>query len=116
MNFKFKTPNFLHSTFDFGKSSSSVQPKPCSHPMKPSPLRRLLTQRKQAAPAAAATTPELQRAQALLAAVDAGGIPLYPAKVNQIARDLGLAVSREEPVEATIARIRQQLAALGPSA
>jgi len=77
-------------------------------PMKPSPLRRLLSQRAQTQ---APVAPELQRAQALIAAVDAGGIPLHPAKVNQIARDLGLAVSREEPVEATISRIRAWLAA-----
>jgi hypothetical protein len=83
--------------------------------MNPSPLRRLLAQRMQEASAPPAA-PELQRAQALLAAVDAGGIPLLPAKVNQIARDLGLAVSREDAVEATIARIRRQLAAPGPTA
>lgn len=73
--------------------------------MKPSPLRRLFAQSAQTQ-AQPPSSPELQRAQALLAAVDAGGIPLHPAKVNQIARELGLAVSREEPVEATIARIR----------
>jgi len=75
--------------------------------MKPSPLRRLLTQRAQTQTSA---SPDLQAAHALIAAVDAGGIPLHPAKVNQIARDLGLAVSREEPVEATIVRIRAWLA------
>ena len=77
--------------------------------MKPSDLRRLLTQRlrTQTLPEPQdRSSPELQRAQALIAAVDAGGIPLHPAKVNQIARELGLAVSREDPVEATIARIR----------
>ena len=79
--------------------------------MKPSDLRRLLTQRlrTQTLPQPqpqVRSSPELQRAQALIAAVDAGGIPLHPAKVNQIARALGLAVSREEPLEATIARIR----------
>lgn len=81
--------------------------------MKPSPLRRLLAERAQAlneqTQAQVSGSPERQRAEALIAAVDAGGIPLHPAKVNQIARDLGLAVSREEPVEATISRIRAQL-------
>ncbi|MEJ6007039.1 hypothetical protein WG899_15915 [Paucibacter sp. AS339] len=73
--------------------------------MKPSPLRRLLTQR-------AAANPEQAQARALIAAIDAGGIPLHPAKVNQIARALGLEVSREAPVEQTIARIRELLAQL----
>ncbi|MBY0236588.1 MAG: hypothetical protein K2W93_16530 [Burkholderiaceae bacterium] len=57
----------------------------------------------------AAMPPELAQARTLIAAIDAGGIPLHPAKVNQIARDLGLEVSREAPVEATIARIRELL-------
>ncbi|MCV2351729.1 hypothetical protein [Paucibacter sp. Y2R2-4] len=70
--------------------------------MKPSPLRRLLTQR-------ATAKPEQAQARALITAIDAGGIPLHPAKVNQIARALGLEVSREAPVEATIARIRELL-------
>jgi energy-converting hydrogenase Eha subunit F len=49
---------------------------------------------------------EHQRALDLLAAVDAGGVPLNPARVNQIARQLGLEVSTHAPVEHTIARIR----------
>ena len=81
--------------------------------MKPSPLRRLLTPRPPT-PTPTPASPALQRAQSLIAAVDAGGIPLHPGKVNQIAGDLGLAVSREEPVEATIARIRARLAAADP--
>ena len=87
--------------------------------MKPSPLRRLLAQRANsaaapgAAPAAPELPPELTQARALIAAIDAGGIPLYPGKVNQIARALGLEVSREAPVEATEARIRALLQAEG---
>lgn len=50
---------------------------------------------------------ELTRARTLLAAIDRGGIPLNPAKVNAIARDLGLEVSTRAPVEETIARIRR---------
>lgn len=50
------------------------------------------------------------RARQLIAAVDRGGIPLNPAKVNAIARDLGLDVPRQAPVEATIERIRSALA------
>jgi hypothetical protein len=55
-------------------------------------------------------TPEMARARALIAAVDAGGVPLNPAKVNHIGRALGLEVSSKAPVEETIERIRQALA------
>ncbi len=70
-------------------------------PIKLSPLRRLLAKRP--------VRPEHERAHALIASIDAGGIPLHPAKVNQIARELGLEVSRDAPVEATIARLRKLL-------
>ena len=50
-----------------------------------------------------------QRAQDLIAAVDAGGLPLNPARVNDIARQLGLEVSTRAPLEKTIARIRAAL-------
>ena len=69
-------------------------------------LRRLWSPR-------AAEPEELRRARALLAAIDRGGLPLNPAKVNAIARDLGLEVSRQAPVEATIERIRQALKRAG---
>lgn len=49
---------------------------------------------------------DIEQAQRLIAAIDRGGIPLNPAKVNAIARNLGLEVSRRAPVEHTIARIR----------
>ena len=51
-------------------------------------------------------SPELQRGRDLLQAVDAGGIPLNPAIVNRIARNLGLEVSASAAVEETISRIR----------
>ena len=50
-----------------------------------------------------------QQAQALIAAIDRGGIPLDPARVNAIARNLGLEVSPRAPVEQTIERIRAWL-------
>lgn len=50
-----------------------------------------------------------QRAMSLVKAVDAGGLPLNPARVNDIARGLGLEVSRTASVEDTIARIRKAL-------
>lgn len=53
-----------------------------------------------------ARSPDHQHALDLLAAVDAGGLPLNPARVNHIARQLGLEVSSHAPVEQTIARIR----------
>ena len=53
--------------------------------------------------------PERQRALDLIAAIDAGGIPLNPARVNDIARKLGLEVATTAPMEVTIARIRNAL-------
>ena len=69
-----------------------------------------LPQPAQAAPSPPqpAATPE-QRAKDLIAAIDAGGLPLNPARVNDIARQLGLEVSSSAPMEHTIGRIRQLL-------
>ncbi len=53
---------------------------------------------------------ERQQAEALIAAIDRGGLPLNPARVNQIARNLGLEVSAHAPMTATVERIRQALA------
>ena len=53
---------------------------------------------------------EITQAKQLIIAIDRGGVPLNPAKVNQIARNLGLEVSRKAPVEETIERIRKALA------
>jgi len=50
--------------------------------------------------------PEMQRAKEVIAAIDKGGVPLNPARINDIARNLGLEVSRKAPVEETIQRIR----------
>lgn len=69
-------------------------------------LRRLFGQ-----PAKAPT--EIQRARQLITAIDAGGIPLNPAIVSQIARNLGLEVSPKAPVEQTIERIRRALERAG---
>lgn len=55
-------------------------------------------------------TPELQQAIDLIAAIDAGGIPLYPGRVNKIARSLGLEVALTAPIEETIERIRAAVA------
>lgn len=65
-------------------------------------LARLLPSRRQA-------LTDIERARAVVAAVDAGGMPLNPAVINDIARGLGLEVSRKAPVEATIERIRAAL-------
>ena len=53
---------------------------------------------------------ERQQALDLIAAIDRGGLPLNPARVNQIARNLGLDVSSRAPMQDTVARIRQALA------
>jgi hypothetical protein len=55
-----------------------------------------------------APTPE-QRAIQLIAAIDAGGLPLNAAVVNDIARKLGLEVSTRARMEDTIHRIRMAL-------
>jgi hypothetical protein len=52
---------------------------------------------------------EIRIARELIAAIDAGGIPLNPQRVNVVARGLGLEVSRRAPVEETIRRIRAAL-------
>lgn len=53
---------------------------------------------------------ELQAGREVLAAIDAGGLPLNPARINRIARDLGLEVSRTAAVEETVERIRAAVA------
>ncbi len=53
------------------------------------------------------------RARQLIAAIDRGGLPLNAARVNAIARDLGLEVSRKAPVEQTVQRIREALTRIG---
>jgi hypothetical protein len=72
------------------------------------PMTRLLVRLRLRPP----PSTEQQQAQALVDAVDAGGLPLNPARVNQIARQLGLEVSTRAPVEQTIERIRAALARL----
>ena len=57
-----------------------------------------------------ATPSPRQRAKDLIAAIDAGGIPLNPARVNDIGRRLGLEVSVDAPMSETIERIRAALA------
>jgi hypothetical protein len=51
-------------------------------------------------------------ARALIRAIGAGGIPLNPMRVNQIARQLDLEVSTRAPMDETIERIRQRLQVL----
>ena len=58
--------------------------------------------------------PEVAQARALVAAIDAGGLPLNPARVNAVARALGLEVSSRAPVPETVERIRAALLRLGP--
>jgi len=48
----------------------------------------------------------VERAQALLAAIDRGGVVADPQRVNAIARAFGLEVHGNAPVAQTIERIR----------
>lgn len=63
-------------------------------------LKKLLAAKK-------APLSDIEQARQLIAAIDRGGIPLNPARVNAIARNLGLEVSRKAPVEETIERLRK---------
>jgi len=53
---------------------------------------------------------EYDRARSLIAAIDRGGIPLNVARINAIARDLGLEISTRAQPDETIRRIRAALA------
>lgn len=64
-------------------------------------------------PAKAAPLSDIEQARRLLAAIDRGGIPLNAAKVNAIARNLGLEVSKKARVEETIERLRKAVARAG---
>lgn len=68
-------------------------------------LSRLLNRRKPQDD----TPPEIRRARQLIAAIDAGGIPLDPSRIDRIAENLGLEVSRKARTEDTIERIRLAL-------
>ena len=57
---------------------------------------------------------EIARARQLIAAIDAGGIPLDRRHIVRIAESLGLEVSRKEPMDKTIARIRAALGRYPP--
>ncbi len=77
-------------------------------------LRRVLLRLRLLPSAPPAALSDRERAQALVRAIDAGGLPLNPARVNQIARALGLEVSAHAPVAQTVERIRAALARMGP--
>ena len=50
---------------------------------------------------------DMDRARALLEAIDRGGVPSDPVRINAIARSLGLDVSRRATISDTVERIRQ---------
>ena len=79
--------------------------------MTPEALQRLVRWLRawRAAPVPQPPLSDRQRALDLLTAIDAGGLPLNPARVNDIARRLGLEVSRHAAMADTIARIRAAL-------
>ena len=68
-------------------------------------LKKALQARKRRA----APPSDRQRAVDLISAIDAGGVPLNPARVNAIARGLGLEVSADAPMATTLERIRAAL-------
>lgn len=72
-------------------------------------LRSLLAGLQRRRRAAVGAPDEVRRAHALVAAVDAGGLPLNPALVNRVARGLGLEVSRHASMDQTVERIRAAL-------
>lgn len=49
---------------------------------------------------------DVKNAKALLKAIDKGGIPSNPVKLNHVARRLGLEVSPSAPMAETIDRMR----------
>lgn len=49
---------------------------------------------------------ELQAGKEVVDAIDAGGLPLDATRINRIARELGLEVSPQAPVEETVVRLR----------
>lgn len=49
---------------------------------------------------------DIEQARRLIAAIDRGGIPLNPARVNAVARSLGLEVARTAALTDTIERLR----------
>ena len=78
------------------------------------PGRKLLSRLKAVVLGAKTPPSDYERAQALIAAIDAGGLPLNPARVNDIARRLGLDVSSKAAVEDTVKRIRAALRQQAP--
>jgi hypothetical protein len=78
--------------------------------MKPTSRRSIIAWLKTLFCGSNTASSEIERAKNLIAAIDRGGIPLNPVRVNLIARDLGLEVSRKAAVEETIQRIRQAIA------
>ena len=74
--------------------------------------RRLATMFAGGTPASRPPLSTEQRAKDLIRAVDAGGLPLNPAIVNGIARQLGLEVSTHAPMAQTIERIRKAVQSL----
>ena len=49
---------------------------------------------------------DVKNAKALLKAIDKGGLPTNPIKLNYVARQLGLEVSPSAPMSETIERMR----------
>lgn len=74
------------------KSTKPEATKPAASPTQEVPMESLPT--------------EVQAAKKLLDAIDSGGMPLNPAKLNAIGRELGMEISSRAQPEDTIKRIR----------
>jgi hypothetical protein len=61
-------------------------------------------------PAKAAPLSDIEQARRLIAAINRGGIPLNPSRVNAVARNLGLEIAKKAPVEETNERLRKAVA------
>jgi len=80
--------------------------KPAAAPAKAEPVE---------ATPVAEVAPEIKAAQELLFAIDEGGVPLNPAKLNNIARNIGLDVNKSARPEETIQRIRAAVGRAAPT-
>jgi hypothetical protein len=80
-----------------------------SHLKKPSPMKTFLRRIFNQFSTCDESPLEIRRARQLIAAIDAGGIPLDPRRITRIAESLGLEVPRKARTEDTIERIRAAL-------
>ena len=69
-------------------------------------MKALLHRLFKRSPVATVPLSDIDRARALIAAIDAGGIPLHKTIITRIAESFGLEISKAESTIETIERIR----------